>query len=834
MMKNDKKPKQQVKAKVPKPDKKFTLSALQQDLLAIGLFALTILILYSAIIFKGYIFEGGDTIEILTQTNKINEYHQATGDAPLWNPYPESGTPNLFHLPKSAFSVDFYLDKIGGIFNTTLIFFLLGATGMYFLLKYLRFSSLISFTSSLIFILTPYYKSLIIVGQYLPAKFEAIMIIPWIVLTFLLCLDKVKLLYFCLFSLTLSVQFQTQHYQVIYYTALLLFAIGIAPLLTDLIHKKYLDFLKKCSLLLLAGIISVLSVAYPLFLAKKFNEYAIRAKWALDISKGKTSEQRKSGVDPEFIKSWSLAPREFIDFLIPRASGGTMTEKYEGQEAPELNDRNIPSYWGNMLFSGSLMYLGIPVLLSLMALFHFRKRLVTSLSITALILGLWALGMNFKPFYMLCYDYLPFFRNFRTPPTSLTVVYFIVAILSAYGLNFLLNDENRENKIHRKRILYLLAAFFGLGIIFYYLGDQFSYSKGQENFDASLLPVFQKIRRGFFFSDLTRYFMLVGVFSLISAGFILRLIKHNQALTLICALIAVDLIAIQYRYTDEPISRRDLNQKYFPSEALTGFFNADKDNYRVYAYSQSGMTYTSTVQTIQNNFDLQTLSTVYDLFLNNLLHTNSDREHINWNVLRIFAVKYLVFDRVMDDQQLTMVFSNPERNEYIYTYRDPLPFGHFVKNYQVLPGDYERLTAINDSTFDPAVTALLNREPGQRLQSPDSTFSRLTLFTPNTLRFEVYSDKPGLFVMSVPALPDGWKAYVDNKAGDILVANHAMQSVVVPGGNHTVTLEFRPSIYTTSLHVSAVSSLFLYLMIAFLAFVPATLKKRAHLPEWLC
>jgi hypothetical protein len=834
MKKKDKKPRQPAKEKKVNTDKGFILSPLQQDFIAIGLFTVILLILYNSIIFRGYIYEGGDTIETLTKTSKINEYYQKTGEVPLWNPYPEAGTPNLFHLPKSAFSIDFYLEKIGDIISMPLLFFLLGAIGMYYLLKYLRFSSLVSFTSSLVFILTPYYKSLIIVGQYLPTKFEAIMVIPWIVLTFLFCLDKMKLLYLCLFSLALSIQFQTQHYQVIYYTALLLFAIGVYPLLMELIQKRYFDFLKKVFLLLLAVLFSVLSVAFPLFLSKKYNEFSMRAKWAIDISKEKTSEKRESGVDLDFVKSWSLEPREFLDFLIPRASGGTMSEKYDGSGVPELKGKIVPSYWGNMLLSGSLMYLGIPVLLSLMALFYFRNRLVISLSITALILSLWALGLSFTPFYMFFYDYLPFFKNFRTPPTSLNVVYFILALLSAYGLKFLLNNENLENKVFKKKVLYILAAFFVFGLIFFFLGDHFRFNKPKENFDDDFVAMLQKIRSEFYFQDLTRYFVILSIFSLISLGFIFKLIKQNLALLLICALIAIDLIAIQSRHTDEPISQLELKRKYFPSNSLTDFFNADKENYRVYSLNQSGMTYTSAVQTIDDSYDLQTMINVSDLFKNNLYHTNNQRDFINWNVVKIFAVKYLIFDKNISEPLLTPVFSNPENNEYVYIYKDYLPFGHFVKKYKVIEDDYDRLKAINDSTFDPAITALLEKEPAVNIQSPDSSYSKTTVFTPNKVQFEVYSNKPGLFVISVPYLPDGWKVYVDDKlANNVLAANHAMQSVIVPEGIHSVSLEFKPGLYKTSVYVSAVSSVFLYLMIASLAFIPVKLKKRFHFPDWL-
>jgi uncharacterized membrane protein YfhO len=247
------------------------------------------------------------------------------------------------------------------------------------------------------------------------------------------------------------------------------------------------------------------------------------------------------------------------------------------------------------------------------------------------------------------------------------------------------------------------------------------------------------------------------------------------------------------------------------------------------------MTYSSIVQNINDNYDLQTLVTVNDLFQNNLYHTKNERDFINYNVLKIFAVKYLIFDNNITESSLTPVFSNPENNEYVYIYKNYLPFGHFVKNHKVIIDEYDRLTAINDSMFDPAITALLEKEPAANILSPDTSYSKTIIFTPNKLQFEVYSDKQGLFVISVPYLPDGWKIYIDDKQEDnVLMANHCMQAVIVPEGIHSIRLEFKPELYKTSLHISAVSSVLLYLMIACLVFIPVKLKKRFHFPEWLC
>src|SRR5688572_7128964 len=243
-----------VKAPTATP-KKFT--PFQQDLAVIIFFVVVVVILHSPLFFNQRLYDGGDSHEALVKTNMINKFYQETGEIPRWNPYPEAGIPNVFFLPKPAFSPDFYLSKLGDVIGISIVYLLIGVIGMYFLLRYLKFNLLIAASVALLFILAPYYRSLIIVGQYMPTKFEAVMIIPWIVLAFLAFMDKMKLLYAALFSLAISVQMLTQHYQVIFYTGLLVFAVGLYPLIRMLREKQFKEFTIKTSTVVVAALFSL-------------------------------------------------------------------------------------------------------------------------------------------------------------------------------------------------------------------------------------------------------------------------------------------------------------------------------------------------------------------------------------------------------------------------------------------------------------------------------------------------------------------------------------------------------------------------------------------------
>ena len=438
----------------------------------IALFFVVIVILFAPIVMNRHLYDGGDSQEAIVKTHQINKYYDETGEAARWNPYPESGIPNVFFLPKPLFSIDFILGAIGDVIGISIIYLLIGAIGMYFLLRYLRFSLLISLIISLAFILAPYYKSLIIVGQFMPTKFEAVMIIPWIILAFLAYLDRGKFLFLGLFSLALAAQLYTQHYQVIFYTGLLVLAGAIYPLWQLLAGKAYSLFFKKTISLTLAGLFAIVLVAYPLLVSKKFNEASLRAKWGLDITKPKPStEKREGGVAVDFIEQWSPKPRELMDFLVPTASGGTSQEKYTGNEIPELVDATIPAYWGHLTFSFSYFYFGLLVLIAIVGIIFSRHYIVVSFGILGLLFTLWGLGTSFKGFYLFFYENIPFIKNFRTPTTSFTVVYFILSILAAYGLRYFFEPVDSAEAGRKKKIWLTLAGFFALGGLIYLIGD---------------------------------------------------------------------------------------------------------------------------------------------------------------------------------------------------------------------------------------------------------------------------------------------------------------------------------------------------------------------------
>ncbi|MCK4753958.1 MAG: hypothetical protein KAS58_01920, partial [Calditrichia bacterium] len=497
-----------------KPDTKkvFSLPRIQQDIIFLVTITVLLVILLKPMLIDGLSPQGVDVVGSLGATHQTAEYFKETGDHALWNPYLFSGMPQYHRIGPVTFSIDTFLYYLSRYFSTVFIFYLFAAFGSYLLFRYLKMSPVISFLATIIFILMPHYKSLYTEGHM--AKFRALMILPWVLLTFLYFLDKRSILTVSLFAIAFGAQIRTQHYQIVFYTALLIFAVGAYPVLKDLLEKKYLAFTKSAALVIGAVILGITMSSQPLFLAKEYIPYSKRGKTTINLEKPKEVNKEISasdGVQIEYATQWSTHPSEMMTWFIPRFYGGMSAESYTGDDAPQLKGRLIPGYWGHMPFTQSYEYMGvIALILAIIGIYAFRKKpFIISLLILSAFFILLSFGRHFLFFYSIFYDHLPFFNKFRAPMMSVTMTSFIVSILAAYGLHYLSSQPLVQSIKENKPLVYIIGGFLVLGLVTLIFSQGFSYSFVKDSYDPRVLEIIKTARKELLSQDLIRYFIMV-------------------------------------------------------------------------------------------------------------------------------------------------------------------------------------------------------------------------------------------------------------------------------------------------------------------------------------
>jgi hypothetical protein len=805
-----------VKAEIKKP---FSLSHTYQDLIFLALIVIILIVLLKPLVIDGLSPQGVDVLAARGKTHQITKYQKESGEDALWNPAIFAGMPIYHRKNAVTFSVDTILNTLGKLLNSVFIYYLFAAFGIYLLLRFLKMPPLISFIATMMFILMPHYKSLYTEGHF--AKFRALMILPWVVVSFLYFLKQRTILSVALFALAFGIQIRTQHYQVVFYTGLLIFAVGIYPFVKDLVDKKFSTFTKSSTLLLVAIVLSITMAAQPLFLANEYLPYSKRGKTTIDISSSVNSQQTQEtsdGVTMEYATRWSTHPSELLTWLIPRFYGGMSAEKYSGTNVTQLHNRMVPTYWGYMPFTQSYEYMGvITLLLAAIGIIAFRKnKLILSLSLFALFLILLSFGRHFQVFYSLFYNYVPYFNKFRAPMMSVTVTFFIVSILAAFGLKYLLELNLSESIKKHKNVLIPLAVFFALGLLLLIIGQSFSFSNMGDNYDARILSLIKDVRKEFFTMDVLRYLLLLLLAGLTIHAYLKQKLSFYIAGIILAVLTIFDLTNIQSRIQKDYINADKVENQYFKKSVTDEYILADPELSRIcpignlftdnrwayYHYSIGGYTPIK-------------MYTIEELVENNLYNGWDKSLPLNWNVFKILNTKYILSQNKLEHDKLKLVHSDQRNNIYTYLFQDYLPRGYCVGRCLVIEDEYERLQKINSAAFNPAKVAVLEEELQEEITTPDSSFSEVTHFNPNNVGFNVFTNTKSLFVISEVHYPPGWKIYMDGQQVDkVYRTNHAVQSIIIPAGEHKIDLRFEPDSYYNDIRMACFSLGILYIVIA--------------------
>ena len=158
------------------------------------------------------------------------------------------------------------------------------------------------------------------------------------------------------------------------------------------------------------------------------------------------------------------------------------------------------------------------------------------------------------------------------------------------------------------------------------------------------------------------------------------------------------------------------------------------------------------------------------------------------------------------------------RGEGIVALQNPNVRGNawFVENYRLVENADEEIAALNN--FNPAKEAIVDKRfsefvPEQKLSPVDSTdFIELTSYSANKLEYKYKASANRFTVFSDIYYPKGWTAYVDGEKTDHFRVNYILRAMILPEGEHEVTFEFKPKMFSAGYTIDLVSSLLLIIV----------------------
>jgi hypothetical protein len=724
--------------------------------------------------------------------------------------------PRYHRLQPVVWSIDSLLNNLDPLISWEICFYLVGALGIFLLVKFLGLSSAASMLAASAFILMPHFQALIIVGHF--AKFRALMWMPYVLVTFLYMTRKNNFLGMLLFAFALALQLRTQHYQIIFYTLLLVAFMGIPFLYKFIKNKQWVTIGKLATYSAIAILLAIMVSAQNFLTIREYTPHSTRGGNAISIESTSKESLEKKGVGFDYATNWSYSVSELWNLIIPQFHGGTSNEIYTGDAVPAWKNRELPTYWGAMPFTQSYEYIGILVifLAFIGIIFQWHRWEVKSLTFLTILAIILSLGKNFDLLYKLFFYYVPFFDKFRAPVMILTLTMFTFSILAAFGIQFILTaDLNRKEVLKRLYFLFGFSVF--LMIIPLVLGSSFALMQQNEiqRYGQDALSMLKKVRLEMLRNSTIISFIFLGVGIFGIWGIIKKWFRRGLVIPLFIGIIILDFMVINFDYLKGKFVDPSQIEKQYAENEIDKQILKDKELHRIFPvgalFSDVHWLYRHQSLGGYSPAKLQGIQEIVD----NCLYKNIEgRYPLNWNVINMLNAKYVIAAQELTDPRLEKIASEPNRKLVGYSNKTVLPRALFIGNYLVIPDGIERLKYLNQPAFRPDSLAILEEEIAEVLVFPDSSYGNITSFNPEKLTLEVFTDKKSLLVISEVYYPPGWKALLDGDTElHIYKTNHLLRSVIIPEGQHSVEFTFSPSSYFTGVKISMISMIIIYTLL---------------------
>ncbi len=743
----------------------------------ISLLFIILSVFFFKIAFLNYEPPASDTIQWRSSAQCMIEYNENNKDQALWNSNVFSGMPGYLISFGTKYPFVSKIYKLTNrVMNWRILMLFIMALGVYLFMIHLKFDPIIAFISAIALPLSCHFLGLLEIGHN--TKFKAVVYIPWIMFAVHYLKQRRSLLALGATAILLIVQLRANHPQISYYTFLMIGIYWIAQMIWAVKDKELRSHLIFSALLLLAFFIAFMAIAQPYFSTYEYGEYTIRGG--------------SSGLSKSYATSWSFHPLEILTFVNPSFFGGVS-----------------PFYWGWMPFTQTSMYMGIIIFLfALIAIFYNKNRMVKILFSVSIFTLFLSFGRHLPFLSNFLLEYLPGFNKFRVPAMILVLLQFCTVILAGFGIKTIIQKIKEDDKKFFDLFQKILITVFVLFIIFLAFSSSLEHLGLQHSGDSSKYNPAQikqlKVLRS---EKLVNDGLQTGLFLLASIGLILlagrKKIGKYPFLILIAILVITDLLLIDSRFLQNVTPQQNIEKQYNETNA-DRFLLQDTENYRIYPlareFGQNRWAYYH--QTI-GGYHGAKLKRYQDIIEHCLNAEFLNRIPINWNIVNMLNVKYVIFTQKLPLDNLEYVYYDRKQKQTVYWNKTYLPRAWFVNNTELITNNKAIWKKLNDPEFSPAQTAIVEKDI-PATYTPTECSVTPAEFALHDLKFNVTTDTTSFLTISEIYYPAGWKAYIDGEETEIFATNYILRGVVVPKGEHVLEIKFESKTYLLSLKLSLI------------------------------
>ncbi len=761
--------------------------------------------------------------------HNLREYRAEHNEEALWSPAMFSGMPAFQISVVYANNWVAYLQKgistIGGKPSGIYIVFSL-MLGFYVLLSGYKVNPWLAVVGAVAFAFSAFF--IISYGAGHNAKVRTAAYIAPIILSVLLAYREKYVPAFLIAMLGVGLSIQSNHIQITYYMAIIIFAIAVVEFVFALREKQLSRFVKGSATLLVAAILGLGPNIGKLWTTYEYTKETNRG----GSSELSSMEESKGGLTLDYAMAWSYGVSETFNLIFPNFSGGGSEQSYEGTEMHDQYHRNFVSslsqqgypraqaekqadryissmfYWGDQGMVHGGYYLGAVVFfLFVFGFFVVESRIKWWVGVTCVLAIFMAWGKNFLGFNEILFNHLPLYNKFRVPSMA-----FIILILNIPFLGFLAANQiisgNYDKADIKKKLLKALYVSGGLCLLIALLGSSLFTMEGvndsklaQQGMDLDILGSDRiTLMRNSALRTLVFCGLTFGTLWLVIGG----KLKPMMAIGALALLVLVDQWSFdkQHLSSEDFVSDRMYNAAFNPSPADQTILQDKDPHYRVLNTTAgfTGDAFTPYFHKSLGGYHAAKLIRYQDL-IDHQLDKNS------MSCFNMLNAKWVI---------------SANKQGQKFAQQNPNACGNswFVQNIQWAANADAEMEAL--STFEPKSTVVIDERfrekvPANLNSNPSSTIT-LSSFDHKHLTYQVNVQSEEEFAVFSEVYYEGgdhdWKAYIDGKPAEHIRVNYLLRGMTLPKGQYTVEFKFEPHSYFAGEKISLAFSILMVLALA--------------------
>jgi hypothetical protein len=655
---------------------------------------------------------------------------------------------------------------------------------------------------------------IIILGVGHNTKALALGYLPFVVAGFLMILRGNYLKGFLISSLFLGLQVHANHYQMTYYTLIMLLVLVLVHYYDFLKSKELKKIYKSFFVFISVGLLALLMNSPSLLATKEYSEFSTRSKSDITINADGSAKESLSGLDKEYITEYSYGVLESLNLIFPRFMGGGSSERIR-EDSKLMNfirslDANQAQqvyqyskvYWGNQPIVAAPAYIGISLffifLLSILLVNDLnRKWILIAISISLFL----SWGKNFSFLTDLMIDYFPLYDKFRAVSSIQIIIEFCIPLFAVMGLSkFFSNNTKEVQKLNSLK--YASVFLVSLILVFYFFGTSIlDFKSDFEIFSQypEILNLLIEERQYVFKSDVLRSLIIVVCCSITFYLFVKKIIKKDLTFLIITLIVIFDLWIVDKNYVNsDQFVKKSLVEIPFQKTIADKAILKDDSDFRVFepmgGFSNARTSYFHKSIAGYHAAKPKRIQNLYDFYISKN----------NFDVLNMLNVKYII--------------QNSEDNPLGVT-RNPNNLGNawFVENIINVKNSDEELLGLKNIDLSNTCLSQNTEIINTSFQLNETNEIKLISRKANQLIYSSKTDSNQFAVFSEAFYNNGWQAYVDNKPVSHFKVNYLLRGMEMPKGTHEIKFEFKPEVINTGFYLSLLSYLiFISLFIKFI------------------